>query len=733
MSTPSTPPSNPGPAGPQRRLPAAARAGMPLVVLGALAAGAVGGGLWVRGGDEATPGAGGPGGTGPAQRLGAVRSVAFSGFDGCDALLRYYRDNAARVAFDDVYAMAEAGALVRSGAGAPAAAAPGATSSGGTNVQVAGVDEADVAKRSGDLLLTVSQNGERSGLTVLRVASSGARVVGRFDTRDWMPGSLLVEGDTVLLIGDIAFTPTAGAAPDTSTSSEEPAARSIVPGPRWQPRTRIVQLDVSDPARPRQVRTLDVDGAAVGVRLVDGVARVTTSSPPRVRPSARLPRTTAGTPGATDPSATPSLPATTVDDWLPRYTLTEAGAAPTGGRLLDCDEVAAPTAFSGLDTLSLLSFDLRSPAGIGRWEKAGVVAAGTTVYATAGRTYVATPAWQPPLRGPGLSRIAPARRAASTTAIHAFGTEGTSMRYLGSGSVAGTLLNQFAMDEHDGRVRVASTVAPPVGMPELRTPQAPDVDPAAPTATPVPAVPSVRPTPNDDQRQQSYVTVLELRDGGLVQVGRVGGLGRDETIRSVRFAGPVGYVVTFRQTDPLYSLDLSDPTRPRVTGELKIPGYSAYLHPIGDGLILGVGQDADLQGRTKGLQMSLFDVTDPAAPRRLDQVALPGGWSDVEGDHHAFTYADGLALVPYAGHSTVRGRDVFDAGVVAVRVEGRRLGGVDVLRPTAERPGAVNGDGARLPVPLRTFVTADAVLTVTDRGVAVHDLPGYAPRAFVAF
>lgn len=724
MSTPSTPPPNPEPTARQRRLPAAARAGMPLVVLGALAAGAVGGGLWVRGGDESPAGAGGPGGgAAPAQRLGAVRSVAFSGFDGCDALLRYYRDNAARVVFDDVYALAEAGAAARTAAGS---AAPGATSSGGTNVQVAGVDEADLAKRSGDLLLTVTQDGERSGLTVLRVASSGVRVLGRFATRDWAPGSLLVEGDTVLLIGNSPPAPAPGAAPDTSTSSEGLATRSIMPGPRWLPRTRIVQLDVSDPAQPQLVRSLDVDGSAVGVRLVDGVARVTTSAPPRVRPSARLPRTTTGTPRATDPSAAPTLPRNTIDDWLPRYTLTQAGAAPTSGRLLDCDEVAAPTAFSGLDTLALLSFDLRSPAGIGRWEKAGVVASGTTVYATAGRTYVATPAWQPLQQATGRSRLAPVRRTASTTAIHAFGTEGTSLRYLGSGSVAGTLLNQFAMDEHDGRVRVASTVAPTMGMPELRTPVAPDVDPDAP------AVPTASPTRDDEKRQQSYVTVLELRDGGLVQVGRVGGLGKDETIRSVRFAGPVGYVVTFRQTDPLYSLDLSDPTRPRVTGELKIPGYSAYLHPIGDGLILGVGQDADLQGRTKGLQMSLFDVTDPAAPRRLDQVALPGGWSDVEGDHHAFTYADGLALVPYGGESSVGGTWVYDAGVVAVRVEGRRLGGVGVLRATAGEPKPLDGT-EHMPMPRRTFVTADAVLTVTDSGVAVHDLRSYTRRAFVAF
>ena len=84
----------------------------------------------------------------------------------------------------------------------------------------------------------------------------------------------------------------------------------------------------------------------------------------------------------------------------------------------------------------------------------------------------------------------------------------------------------------------------------------------------------------------------------LVEVGRVGGLGRGERIYSVRFIGEVGYVVTFRQVDPLYTVDLAHPEKPRVIGELKVPGYSAYLHPVGPGRLLGVGQDADSQGRT---------------------------------------------------------------------------------------------------------------------------------------
>ncbi len=108
----------------------------------------------------------------------------------------------------------------------------------------------------------------------------------------------------------------------------------------------------------------------------------------------------------------------------------------------------------------------------------------------------------------------------------------------------------------------------------------------------------------------------------------------------MRFIGDAGYVVTFRQTDPLYTLDLSDPEHPRVRGQLKIPGYSAYLHPVGDDLLLGVGQEATAAGRLRGLQLSLFDVSDLAAPVRLQQARLADRWSHsaAEWDHHAFLW-----------------------------------------------------------------------------------------------
>ena len=121
---------------------------------------------------------------------------------------------------------------------------------------------------------------------------------------------------------------------------------------------------------------------------------------------------------------------------------------------------------------------------------------------------------------------------------------------------------------------------------------------------------------------ESRVTTLAERGGVLAPLGQVGGLGKGERIYAVRFIGDVGYVVTFRQVDPLYTLDLSQPARPRVVGELKIRGYSAYLHPLAADLLLGIGQDASERGTTLGTQVSLFDVSDPARPSRLHQWAV---------------------------------------------------------------------------------------------------------------
>ncbi|HUP31676.1 MAG TPA: beta-propeller domain-containing protein, partial [Gaiellaceae bacterium] len=214
-----------------------------------------------------------------------------------------------------------------------------------------------------------------------------------------------------------------------------------------------------------------------------------------------------------------------------------------------------------------------------------------------------------------------------------------------------------------------------------------------------------------------FLTTLRPAGGALVQAGRIGGLGKGERVYAVRMIGDTGYVVTFRQIDPLYTVDLAVPERPRVLGELKIPGYSAYLHPVGDDLLLGVGQDASEDGRPLGTQLSLFDVSNLRSPTRLHKEHLGLGWSEAESDHHAFLYwpRTGLMVIP------------FEQRAVGYRIS--RARGIDFA-------GRIDHEAGKLtytPGVRRALVVRDSVLTVSDAGVKSSSLATLAERGWAAF
>lgn len=194
-----------------------------------------------------------------------------------------------------------------------------------------------------------------------------------------------------------------------------------------------------------------------------------------------------------------------------------------------------------------------------------------------------------------------------------------------TGNIPGHLLNQFSMDEYNGNLRVAVTIGETWGWGGGKT-------------------------AND-------VYVL---DGNLKTIGAVYNLGLTERIYAARFIGDRGYLVTFRQTDPFYVIDLSVPTAPVMKGELKIPGYSAYLEPLSTHEVLGVGRESG------GVKLSLFDVTDPAAPTEKAKYSLKDGWTEVEGNHHAFLRDDKHKVFFIPGGN---GGYVFsyDAGALALK------------------------------------------------------------------
>ena len=199
---------------------------------------------------------------------------------------------------------------------------------------------------------------------------------------------------------------------------------------------------------------------------------------------------------------------------------------------------------------------------------------------------------------------------------------GETLSYKGRGFVEGHTLNQFSMSEKDGYLRVATTLGN--SWSGLGT--------------------------------DNIVYTLQENNDTLEISGMLTGLGKEnETIKAVRFMGDRGFVVTFEQTDPLYTLDLSDPKKPKKVGELSIPGFSSYLHIVDENRVLSIGRDADENGVTQGLQIQLFDVSDFANPMLADkiQIGTSATESAAEYNHKAFTYrsSDMLFGIPYRDYS----------------------------------------------------------------------------------
>jgi uncharacterized secreted protein with C-terminal beta-propeller domain len=233
----------------------------------------------------------------------------------------------------------------------------------------------------------------------------------------------------------------------------------------------------------------------------------------------------------------------------------------------------------------------------------------------------------------------PVRPADVTTHLHAFALDGSRTTYVGSGHVDGSVRDRWSLDEHDGRLRVAWTVD---GSRRITDSNG-----------------ESRPT------TRNGITIFSERDGALVPTGSIGGLGIDENIQSVRWFDDLAVLVTFRQMDPLYTIDLADQDHPREIGRLKIPGYSGYLHPIGDDLLLGLGVDATDEGRNLGAQAAVFDIGDLTDPRRVSHQAF-GLYSSMPAldDPREFTWLPDRRT----GLTTVTGWDGDHNRLVALRV-----------------------------------------------------------------
>jgi len=543
-------------------------------------------------------------------------------FEACEELLRYFQDEALErvgpyglegmgwgpimpmaLRMEESFAVADSGAVM--------GAAPGIDFSE-TNVQEAGIDEPDFIKTNGKIIAVLQDNI----LNIIDPESSSSQPLSslRLDGLGW-GSEMFLAGERVWVMAQ------------TDLYSLSPLTARMIPEGNWEPHTTIVEIDITDPTQPIQVASMVIEGRYVNARVVNDIARIVVSSPP-----SDLPFVTPQGPSAEEIALATNKQAivgTTIENWVPSYVYESNEGNVEKGQLVDCKQVSHPAKFSGFTSLSVLDVDLTSdmkpPAAT------SVLTDGETVYASPENLYISTTDY--PETVPFGEENFQNLEEEYSTSIHQFTMKtGEKTEYKASIDVKGHLLNQFAMSEHNGNLRVATTTGTPWGF---------------------------------DESNESVVTVIEIRDEGLIEVGQVGGMGKGERIFAVRFIGNLGYVVTFRQTDPFYTLDLTDPKTPKVRGELKITGYSGYLHPIEENLILGIGQEATEEGVTTGTKAALYDVEDLDDPKVISIWSPGSGRSSAEWDHHAFLWwpPESIAVLP------IRDWRNYEAEVVMLKVK----------------------------------------------------------------
>lgn len=493
-----------------------------------------------------------------------------------------------------------------------------------TNVQVEGVDEPDIIKTDGRRVYTLSG----SILSVIQVLEDGAagRRTGTLKL-PIAPREMLFEGDYLLAIA-------------TDYSYKRPVYHRYRVSPSYGEQSTVVyQVRVSKEGKPSLVSTLHLEGDYLKSREVDGVVRLVLRHKPLnsvwlYYPNGKVKR------AQTEKWNREIIQYSQPGNWLPTYKLTINGRVQKGVYATCSDIFYSPNVFSGFNILTVVTLPIAgrlSPAS-----SASIVSDADKVYATSKTMYVTTSEYYFDDVSTGSTRWGNEYQ----TSIHKFALSQTGATYVASGSVSGSLINQFAISEFEDTLFIATTNG------------------------------ALWWSSRDLSRSKVTAFRTDEKSRSLRRVGQVGNLGIGERIFSVRYIRDTAYVVTFREIDPLYIIDLSDPTKLRVTGELKIPGFSTYLHPVGPGRLLGVGQDATLGGRTTGAKVSLFDVSDKSKPKELSAWTLKGSYSDAEWDHRAFLYwtRERVAVMPvnvYASRNTFQGAIILDITPSEIKERGR--------------------------------------------------------------
>jgi inhibitor of cysteine peptidase len=443
------------------------------------------------------------------------------------------------------------------------------TSFSETNVQVQGVDEADIVKTDGTFIY---QAVNRELVITKAVPSDNIKVVSSIKYPDFEPFQLYVDQNKLVVIGHSY----------QDYSLIERASKKVAP---MYQQVKVVVYDITDKTDPKELKTVGVEGNYITSRKVGSIVYILNNHYPDY--------------WALEKEEL---------DLRPRFF---DSAISEEIQFVDYEDIRYFPESKNANYSIISAFDIEEPEK--EMQVSTFLGSGSDIYMSKENLYMAVSKYNEVILKDRaiFESIRPASSA--KTEIYKFAIEGLDVSFNGSGLVKGNLLNQFSMDEFEGHFRIATTEGE---------------------------------TWNETTPSSNHVFVL---DENMKVIGSVEDLALGERIYSVRFMGEKAYVVTFKEVDPLFVLDMSNPVKPTVLGELKIPGFSNYLHPYDENHLIGFGQHTklvknagDLSPRvlTDGVKISLFDVSNPVEPKEKfsEIIGGSGTYSPLNYDHKALLF-----------------------------------------------------------------------------------------------
>ncbi len=503
------------------------------------------------------------------------------------------------------YSGADAGAPAGGGAGGSGGSSNGPQAYTATNTQLAAVDEPDLMKTDGTRIFTLA------GSTLHIVNSWPAATMHEVSALNLggHPRELFLEGNTLLVLSER----------DETSSSKDAGSY----GPGFAGRSaEVIHIDVSNLALPTIKSRHAVGGRYTSARRVGNAVRVFTQAGATLPNSLSYSLTWSQISQATSEQDLERLVAemqtaneaiiraTPWTFWVPATMRTEAGV--NTSLPIDCGDLLAPRVAAPLGAVSISTFDMSDPHV---YTRTVMLVDASYIFSSPKSLYLVAPTVE-----------------ADATATYRYSTwlykfdlrDPQALTFIAHGNVAGRPSGSYAFDESAGVLRVALTES------------------------------SWTVTSWSSQRQSRVVTLSNVH-GVLTELGRTGNIAEGESMTAVRFVGDRAYIVTYRQTDPLFVVALKDPRHPAVVGELKVPGFSTYLHPMDADHLLAVGTYVpDGSGgwsEQRQIQVSIFDVSNPAAPKQtfVEKFGNPYASSAAQWDTHAFTWlpSRNLLALPY--------------------------------------------------------------------------------------